>query len=147
MDMRFTSDHRKLKEIINLLTEKECSCVVSKDGTVRCFYERGVRDLYALLTNEPEFLEGAYIADKVVGKAAASLMILGKIAGLYARTISQHAVSLLHYNAIPVKYGTSVPHIINRSKTDWCPLEKRCLPLQTPEECFESIRDFITNTN
>ncbi len=139
--------NERREEIIKLLTEKDCSCVIGKNGTVRCFYERGVRDLYALLTNEPEFLEGAYIADKVVGKAAASLMILGKIAGLYARTISQHAIALLQDSTIQVEYGTSVPHIINRSKTDWCPLEKRCLPLQTPEECFESIRDFITNIN
>ena len=128
---------------INLLIEKNCSCVICKDGVIRCFYERGVIDLYSLLCDEPEFLKGAYIADKVVGKAAASLMILGKIAGLYARTVSQPAIGLLKDANMSLEYGKVVPYIINRSKTDWCPLEKRCYLLKTHEECYESIKDFM----
>ena len=35
--------------------------------TIRIFRERGVRDLWRLLHEEPELLDGAFVADKVVG--------------------------------------------------------------------------------
>ena len=55
------------------------------------FTQRGVADLYDLLTQEPDFLKGALIADKVVGKGAAALMILGGIKELHTDIISSKA--------------------------------------------------------
>ena len=68
-----------MEELINLLHTGGYSCVIDNEGKIRTFTQRGVADLYDLLTREPEFLKGALIADKVVGKGAAALMILGGI--------------------------------------------------------------------
>ena len=68
-----------MEELINLLHTGGYSCVIANEGKIRTFTQRGVADLYDLLTREPEFLKGALIADKVVGKGAAALMILGGI--------------------------------------------------------------------
>lgn len=65
-----------MEELINLLHTGGYSCVIANEGKIRTFTQRGVADLYDLLTREPEFLKGALIADKVVGKGAAALMIL-----------------------------------------------------------------------
>ena len=62
-----------LEDIIRLLHEGKHSLVVS-NGEVRTFDRRGVADLYALLREDSDFLKGASVADKVVGKAAAALM-------------------------------------------------------------------------
>ena len=51
---------------------------------MRIFRERGVADLFRLLREEPQLLRGAFIADKVVGKGAAALMVLGGGEGLFA---------------------------------------------------------------
>ena len=59
-------------------------------------------DIYDLLTQEPEFLKGASIADKVVGKGAAALMILGGIKELYTDIISTKALELLQKSDIKV---------------------------------------------
>ena len=67
-----------LEDIIRLLHEGKHSLVVS-NGEVRTFDRRGVADLYALLREDSDFLKGASVADKVVGKAAAALMILGAL--------------------------------------------------------------------
>ena len=48
---------------------------------MRIFRERGVADLFRLLREEPQLLRGAFIADKVVGKGAAALMVLGGVEG------------------------------------------------------------------
>lgn len=65
------------KVLIERLDAEQCSCVIYNGGETRLFWERGVQDLYRLLKTEPDFLRGAFIADKVIGKAAAALMALG----------------------------------------------------------------------
>ena len=70
----------------------------------RIFRERGVKDLYRLLEEEPELLDGAFVADKVVGKGAAALMILGGIGELHADVISRPARLLLAASPVHVSY-------------------------------------------
>ena len=143
MEERHFPDDRERREAIVLLHAERCSCVICKDGRMRTFRERGVKDLYRLLKEEPEFLRGAFVADKVVGKAAASLMILGGISGLHADVASEPAMSLLKNCGVDAECTECVPHVINRSGTDWCPLEKRCFGLETPQECLASIEEFL----
>lgn len=143
MDEKHFPDDRERREAIVLLHAERCSCVVCKGGRMRTFRERGVNDLYRLLTQEPEFLRGAFVADKVVGKAAASLMVLGGISGLHADVASEPAMELLRNSSVDAECTECVPHIINRSGTDWCPLEKRCFGLETPQECLASIEEFL----
>ena len=71
-------NQQQLKE--RLLAE-QCSCVIYNQGEVRIFRERGVKDLYRLLKEEPDFLAGASMADKVIGKAAAAAGIGGRERG------------------------------------------------------------------
>lgn len=61
--------------------------MIANGDRIRTFTRRGVADLYDLLVQEPEFLHGAFVADKVIGKAAASLMVLGGVRQVYTRTI------------------------------------------------------------
>lgn len=130
---------------IDLLHAEKCSCVIANGTDTRIFRERGVKDLYRLFKEEPSFLAGAFIADKVIGKGAAALLVLGGIGEVYADVISHDACRLLEDAGIPTRYAHLVPHIINRTQTDRCPLEKRCDGLQTAAECLPAIEDFITH--
>ena len=89
-------------------------------------------DIYDLLTQEPEFLKGASIADKVVGKGAAALMILGGIKELYTDIISTKALELLQKS-----------DIWNRNHTGGCPVETMCSEVESAEEILPLIRDFL----
>ena len=51
-----------MEELINLLHTGGYSCTIANGGKIRTFTQRGVADLYDLLTQEPEFLKGALIA-------------------------------------------------------------------------------------
>lgn len=130
-------------QTIDLLFAESCSCVIRNSDQLRIFRERGVKDLHRLLKEEPKFLHGAFVADKVVGKAAAALMILGEVKEVFADTISRQALDLLKKSRVEIAYTLEVPHIINRTQTGWCPLETRCRDLKTPKECLVQIDDFI----
>ena len=84
----------KKQEIINRLFAEQCSCIICNNHEIRLFHERGVKDIYRLLKEEPDFLNGSFIADKVIGKAAAALMILGGVKEVFAGVISRPALSL-----------------------------------------------------
>lgn len=78
-----------------------------------------------------------------MGKGAAALMILGGIAGLYADVISSAAAGLFRSVGIEPQYARETPHIINRTGTDICPVEKLCADCRTAEECLPPITAFI----
>lgn len=129
--------------LIPLLHQGNFSCVIRKGEEVRTFTQRGVADLYELLTTDADFLKGSYIADKVIGKGAAALMIQGGVQHVYADVISQPALTLFQAFDIDVSYDTLTDNIINRAGTGICPVEERCLPLEKLEDMVEAIGNFV----
>lgn len=134
---------RERQQLIDTLSAEQCSCVIRNGHTVHIFRERGVKDLYRLLKEEPSLLDGAFVADKVVGKGAAALMILGGVRELFTGVISHAALELLEAAGIRVGYTVVVPHIINRTKTGICPVEQLCAPCTTAGECLPLIAHFL----
>ena len=129
--------------LVELLFAENASCVIRNGSETRIFRERGVRDLYRLLGEDPAFLAGAFIADKVVGKGAAALMILGGVSEVYADVISRPARELLRKSRVRVEYTLEVPHIVNRAGTGMCPGETLCRKCRTAQECLPLIRGFL----
>ena len=123
------------EQTIGLLFAEKCSCVVRNGDEVRIFRERGVKD--------PQLLDGAFVADKVVGKGAAALMILGGVEELFADVVSRAALDLFAAAGKAVAYTVAVPHIINRAGDGICPVERLCASAQTAGECLPLIEGFI----
>lgn len=134
--------HTMIDQLIDTLHAGKHSLVVC-NGSVYTYDDRGVSDLYRLYTTEPQILRDATLADKVVGKGAAALMVLGKVKEIYADTISRPALSLLESNNVSVTYATLVDNIINRQGSGICPVETVCLDCQTAEECLPKITAFM----
>ena len=132
----------ELQDLIDLLHGRKCSCVL-RNGEIRTFERRGVEDLYDLLRERPGLLVGADVADKVVGKGAAALMVSGRVGRVYAGVISEPAYGLLLQAGIPVSYGRLVPAIRNRAGNGWCPVETLCRDKETAEECLPLIAGFV----
>lgn len=131
-----------MHELIDILHQDGYSLVLRNKG-IHTFTRRGIADLYDLLQTTPDLLRGASIADKVVGKGAAALMILGHVKSLYADIISHAALQLLQNSPVQVQYGTQVAHIENRTRTGFCPVETLCADCATAEECLPLIKTFI----
>ena len=128
-----------MKKIVTILNSIGCSLVVEKNGEITTYNKKGVRDLIWLLDNDPERLREAQIADKVVGKAAAGLMVQGGIREVYAEVMSQKALPLFEEAGIPYTYGTLVEHII-APEDGRCPLEKIIAHASTAKEVEIAFR-------
>ena len=126
-----------------MLHASRCSCVVANGTRIEQFHERGVKDLHKILADDRALLDGAFIADKVVGKGAAALMVAGGVREVYADVMSRAALSLFQQSGVAVEYGTLVDNIINRAGTDICPVEKLCMQCSTADECLPLITQFI----
>lgn len=131
-----------MSALVALLDKGDTTLVVD-NGRVTTYTGRGVSDLHWLLTDHPHMLQGARVADKIMGKGAAALMILGGVRELYTPVISRLALNLLSGYDIKTTYDKVIDHVVNRDKTGWCPVETLCRDLATPKECLAAITEFL----
>ena len=127
-----------MQQLIEILRREKCSLVVKSHGIVTTYSKPGVRDLEHLLDHDPEMLDGATIADKVIGKAAAAMVVVGGGKELYAEVMSKKAIPFLEEAGIAYSYGTLVDTI--KEEGDRCQLEKITAPATTPEETVALLR-------
>lgn len=132
-----------MKQLIDLLHRKGCSCVVAQGDDVRTYWQRGVADLYDLLHDSPDFLRGARVADKVVGKGAAAILVAGGAAAVYADTLSRPAQLLLEAHGVTTDCAQMVSAIRNRTNTGFCPLESRCRDIDDLDSLMAAVESFV----
>lgn len=129
--------------MLEMLKTGGYSLLVRSRGEIHSFNRPGVADLMALLAENPGLLVGAAVADKVVGKAAAALMVLGGVARVEALTMSLPAKEMLDASGVANSGEVMTDHIENRDGTGWCPMELCCRDCKTPEECKTAIEKKI----
>ncbi len=133
-----------IERLKNILSHGDYTIVVGNPAVERIFTsrERGVKALVHLIDNDPELLRGATIADKVVGRAAAALMLRSGVSRLHSRVITSAAVDMLRNAGTTVDFDTETDMIANRARTGRCPLDTLCAPLSDPAEMEAAIRRF-----
>lgn len=135
-----------MKQLINILHDEGLTLVVkSADGTLHRYTQRGVKDLLTLVTESPEVLRDALIADKAVGKAAAACMAVGGVRHVHADVMSEPALALLQAHSVKAEYGQLVDHIINRSGTGWCPMEQLSRDIDDPATIIQKVKEFFNS--
>lgn len=135
-----------MDQLINILKSTGCSLVVrTAQGQTFTYGGRGVSDLYRLLTTQPQVLRGATVADRVVGRGAAALMILGGVARLHTLLISQPAIGWLAGSQVQFTFDRQVPAIMNRQGNGPCPVERLTAQAGTPQEALPLIAAFVRN--
>ena len=115
-----------LEIVKNRLYEKKASLVVMfVNGEIKEFYNPRVQDIVSILKQDKNALQGAIVADKVIGKVAASLLTVAGVKEIFANTISEFAIPVLEENNIKYAYKNKAEYIINNSKTGMCPMENK----------------------
>lgn len=113
---------------------------VSRDGREHVSDRRGIAPVLELLDTDATFLQGADVADKVVGKAAALLFVRGGVHSVYAKTISEKAAAVLWANGIAFACEETVPHIVNRAGDGMCPMERCVWEIDDPVAAEAALR-------
>ncbi|MEM3403105.1 MAG: DUF1893 domain-containing protein [Nitrososphaeria archaeon] len=126
------------------LLKNNLSFVIVKHGKI--VFEtksKGIRMLLEAISTYQKEVEGASIADKVVGKAAMFLIIRARIKSVYAKVISTAALELASSNDVSVLYDRMVKCILNKARSDTCPFEKMVENVSSTEQAFQILRDVV----
>ncbi len=105
---------------------------------------KGIKRLMTL-AEEGFSLEKGFTADKVVGKAAAFLMVYLGAKNVYAETLSKQAYTVFEKYGVVFSYKYLVPFIINRAGNDICPMEKTVLGAECPEEAYKLLKQKLNS--
>ena len=122
----------------NILKTENRTCVFVTD-VVWSTDERGIKPLLKVL-GEGREVNGAVVADKVVGKAAAFLYALMKVRSVYAYTVSEPALEVLAGAGIEVCAEKVVPAIRNRTDTGQCPMETLVWDTSDAYQAYEKLK-------
>lgn len=123
----------------NLILREKATCVVIKNGAViNVENGRGVKPIIAMY--EQGLLKDAVVVDKIIGKAAAMILVLGGAKSCYGLTMSRAALDYLKAYNVKAEYDTLTEHIINRQGDGICPMEQTVAELEDPAEALEALR-------
>ena len=128
-------------EMKGLLTRGEAASVVAVDGVIVAREQgRGVQPLLKLL--DAGKLRRALVVDKVIGRAAAAICLVGRVRKVHALVMGEDAAALLHAHGVLATADRTVPRILNRDQSASCPLEARVEKLEDPAQMVEALRAF-----
>ncbi len=127
-------------DLLSLLDSNGYSCIVRNRGITTTYTQHGVRDLLAL--QDGDRLEGAVLADKTIGRAAAWLMIAGGVREAYTHTVCTPAREMLENAGIVLHADNEIPYIVNKQGDGQCPLDSRLTNVTDLSTALDTIRLF-----
>ncbi|MGN0879704.1 MAG: DUF1893 domain-containing protein [Oligosphaeraceae bacterium] len=98
-------------------------CVMLSGGDCRVSDARGVRPLLDALAEGCD-LRDYVVADRVIGKAAAMLLVLAGVRQAHGLVVSQTAINFARENSLCLSFDRKVDVIADASGTGICPLEQ-----------------------
>lgn len=129
-----------LEIVKNKLYETNASLVVLySNGDYKEYYQDRIKDIKEILQNNNLALQGATIADKVIGKVAGSILTSAGVKEIYADIISEYAVPVLENNNVKYEYKELVQYIQNNDKTGMCPMENKYKDEQDINKIYSDI--------
>ncbi len=96
---------------------------------------QGLRSLIFCVKNYRRQMRGAVVYDKVVGRAAALLLVYGGVKKVLMPIISRGALLILQRGGAETEYKKIVRHILNQRGSDLCPMEKMSRGKSIEEFC------------
>lgn len=115
--------------------------VLQGDDIVYRSEDRGIRPLLeALESVAPAVLRGATFVDRVIGRAAAFLMVHAGAGAVAAIVVSDTAMDVLRRFGIPVFREESTSRISGREPGKPCPFEKSVAEVEDPGVAHETLR-------
>jgi hypothetical protein len=122
-----------------LLNRKLTLCVVKHGEILFESKLHGVASFLEAVEKIGNKLEGASVADKVIGRAVALLCVHSKIRYVFAGILSKEAKTLLEKHSIPFESDEVVDSILNISKKDICPFELLVKDVSDADEAYRRL--------
>lgn len=131
-----------LQSAINLIKEETATCVVMKDHKIiKTISGQGIAPVIDLY--EQGVLKDAFVADKIIGKAAAMIMVLGGVKEVYGKVMSRAGKEYLESRGVKVSYGQCIDMISNRAGNGICPMERTVMEIEEPAEALAALKETL----
>ena len=128
-----------IAEVAERVRRDEVSVVVAKYGVIRATNKgRGLKPLLELLDQGK--LKDGLVVDKIIGRAAAAILVSGRARKVYSLVMSEGGKKFLEDHGIEAVAEKVIPVIINRKKTGQCPMENRVKDMTEPRQMVEACR-------
>jgi len=115
-------------------------CIAKNNKIIFETSSNGISGFLKAIENLQQNLEGASIADKIVGNAAALLCAYAKAKAVYATLLSKKAQQTLKKHGIYYEYDGLAKEILNIKKTGPCPFETLTAKISNPKDAYEKIK-------
>ncbi|MGA3191910.1 MAG: DUF1893 domain-containing protein [Candidatus Bathyarchaeia archaeon] len=137
-----TTSFKDLETAKRGLSERHLTLCVVKEGHV--IFEARTHGVLGLVEAVEEFkdrLDGASVADRVVGKAIALLCVYVNVRAVYAATISKAAKALLEGNSVYLECDSLVENILGADKSKTCPFEQLVDRIADPGDAYRKLKN------
>jgi hypothetical protein len=138
---KVTINMKDLEAARRALTERHLTLSVAKEGHI--IFEsktHGVSGFMEAVEEFKEGLDGASVADRVVGKAIALLCVYVNARAVYAATISSSAKALLEGNSVYLEWDSLVENILSADKSKTCPFERLVDRIMDPADAYRKLK-------
>lgn len=100
-----------------------------------------LKPLLECLSQHRAEMTDALVVDRVVGRAAALLFAMVNVSEVVTLLASTSAQQVCQFYGIPLHADKIVPRILNRAKTDLCPMEKLAQNYQSPADFYARLSE------
>lgn len=116
--------------------------VAARGGVIGAWAQgRGVQPILSLLDSDS--LNGAIVVDKVIGRAAAAVAIVGWARHVHGLLMGEDAKAFLESHGVRATAERMVTKILNRDLSASCPMEATVGTETEPEKMVAALRGFV----
>ena len=133
----------KRNEVVTRLYANDLRCVAQTKAGLYESTLSGIKPLMIKLREDRSFFEGAVVADRVIGKAAAMLLAASGVQEVFGAVMSESAEQFLKQAGISYGYCEKVPYIKNRTGDGMCPMEETVQSLTDAQDAFDALEQTI----
>ena len=129
-----------MSDYLGVLESKGNSLMIYKGGEL--IFESslgGIRPHLKAIDELGGELEGTLMVDKILGRAAAFLVIYSKAAEAITNIVSSPGKQVLEAFNIKFNYREEVPHIKMENGVIFCPFERMVQGIDDPDEAYRAI--------
>lgn len=129
-------------EMKSLIRRGDAAVVTAVNGVIGARESgHGVLPLLSLLDGGK--LREALVVDKVIGRAAAAICIVGGARQVHGLLMSEEAKDFLATNGVRATADRVVPKILNHDMSASCPMEASVSGETDPQKMVSALRDFV----
>ncbi len=127
--------------------KKYSLALIYNDKIIFSSRESGLKPLWECLEKHCQSKTTYILFDKVIGLAAAKLIVSSKIiSGIQTILVSKPAKKFLKDNAVPIKTKETVANILTKNRYSICPGEIIALNTNDPDDFYAKIKAMLSNS-